>query len=1293
MESKEESLSKHIQAISQVTLNSSKTNDIYIPLQGKHTTNSEEKPFDLAEKIKEFFVFDDANSSDPRIMLLLGDTGSGKSVFAQQIFQQLCQVRKDNDPIPLWVSLPELQNPFQDAVEEVLKKQEFSEYQITEMKTKERFIFIVDGYDELHQFQNCYVTNDWGKWNAKILITCRSQALYYQKDPDKYFVPFDGEMRMPWLMRKLYVAPFSPDQIQAYVEEYNRLSEDAAIRAEDFDKITGLKELITTPFLLYLTVETLPDILAEQQANEDNQKITQAKLYDVFIERWFARQVIKMRGTNIVIPGMTQYPGIKQQFWHYCKRLAQQMHAKEVTVIPYSPKKTGGRLFGKQVKKDIWEEFFCEDTEILRSACPLKRMGEHHYGFIHASLVEYFATRAMYEEIQAQEDVTEIPEENKEKEEIVLVAENTENKLKGGIHYRVFAKEPNAIRNLADRIEMKETFKRKMLTLVEQSKLSERYAIGAANAITALVKAGVTFNGADLRGIRIAGADISGGYFDHADLSESDLKNVLLRRVWMRNARLINCQLEGINFGEYPYINHENKVKSIVYRPENNRLLTFTAKNVYVWDIEKEQGLHEFKGLEKEDERIAFSGDGHRMVSLRLDKTVRLWDLGSGKVANTLEGLKCSITVIALSHDGRTVVLGGYEDYSADQPGKVWSVRVWDVASGMVMKLLGHESHINCVAVSDDGGTLVTGGSWDKTVRVWDVASGKVVVLTGHESEIKSVALSCDGHTVVSGSDDATVRVWDIASGQAVVLEGHEYGVESVNIGKDGRTVISGGKDSIVRVWDVSSRKVEVFRGHQNVVTCVTLSDDGLIAASGSEDNTVRMWEVGSGQVDRFLFGHQDRVMSVAFSKNGRFVSSGSRDTTVRVWDAISGQAVILQGHNNVVTCVAISNDGRTVVSGSADKTVRVWDVATWQTMKLLEFNDEVSSVAISDNDRISISWSEGDKVCVWDAISEQAIVLLGHKDGVWNVALNRNGSKVVSGSKDNTVRVWDIASGQATVLHWHDLFVETVYLSDNARIVAANGRGHMGLEVWDVASGKSVVLQGHKGGFHCTYLCNDGRTVISGGYDKTVRIWDIKSRSQIDVIHFDTMVNSISVHEESKRLVVGHYEGTVHVWQCLDDRWQNWQLVWSSTSPNLLLFIADCNIARAIGLSNQNERLMLQRGTINSEAKRHPRTTEPSKVVVNDQRSDQLEKPPQKAEKTKVSESSKKFGGVFFKKRETAVKPPEESPESVSQKKGLSRLKLFNRSSKAVESKSRIKHDDKDDASPQSFGKGNSNE
>lgn len=106
--------------IRRAALEQTDINSLYIPLQGKHTTNAEEKPFDLAEKIRRFFVLDETNFNDSRVMLLLGDAGSGKSMFAQQLYQQLWRDYETVGSIPLWILLSELENPFEGAVEEVL---------------------------------------------------------------------------------------------------------------------------------------------------------------------------------------------------------------------------------------------------------------------------------------------------------------------------------------------------------------------------------------------------------------------------------------------------------------------------------------------------------------------------------------------------------------------------------------------------------------------------------------------------------------------------------------------------------------------------------------------------------------------------------------------------------------------------------------------------------------------------------------------------------------------------------------------------------------------------------------------------------------------------------------------------------------------------------------------------------------------------------------------------------------------------------------------------------------------
>lgn len=813
---------------------------LYIPLQGKRTTNPEENPFDLAEKIYSFFVFNEASTNDPKVILLLGDAGSGKSVFSQQLHKQLWKDYKAGNPIPLWIPLPESDQPFECAAEEVLIKYGFNESQITDLKANERFIFVVDGYDELHHFQNCYVTNKWSTWNAKVLITCRTQALYYQNNPDKYFMPFSGEKQLPMLLRKLCVSPFSKEQISAYVKQYQKINTDNKITEEDFSKVPGLLELITTPFLLHLAVEALPDILAAQV---DDQKLTQAALYDVFIEQWFTRQAAKLRETGHLKETDDE---LKPKFWDYCKKLAQQMHEKEVSVVPYQGQKIGSHLFGGNEQKNHWGSFFTADKEIVRSACPLRRFGDHYYGFVHSSMIDYFATRAMYEEIACQDmSNKDIPVENFEDGEII---KKHHDQMPGGIHHRLFTQERHTIQFLADRIQMNDVFKHKLLAILEASKKSHRYAIGAANAITALVRGGVTFNGANLSRIMISGADISGGYFDQANFEGSDLTEVHIAHSWLRQSELNNCKLQGIIFGEYPWFEHEDEVTSMVYRPDINRLVTASGSSIFIWNIETGESIQELKEH-------------------------------TGKVIS-----------IALSHNGEKIVSGDNEGM----------VNIWDVPSGR-SKPLGMHRCLNNVYLSGDGTTFGT-ARYDSTVIVQNLITGKAESLRMHRKGVKSIYLSMDGNIIVTGSLDYLVRVIDKVNNSCITLSGHEGIVNCVQLSLDGKTIASGSDDGTIRIWNVASSKAVVLKGHSGSVRSVCLSLDAFTVASGSDDGTIRVWEIATGEAT--ILQVEDKLTSVQLSIDEKKVAAACIDGTVRILDVSIGMSAQQRnGHTKNVKC------------------------------------------------------------------------------------------------------------------------------------------------------------------------------------------------------------------------------------------------------------------------------------------------------------------------------------------------------------------------------------------------------
>jgi WD40 repeat protein len=91
------------------------------------------------------------------------------------------------------------------------------------------------------------------------------------------------------------------------------------------------------------------------------------------------------------------------------------------------------------------------------------------------------------------------------------------------------------------------------------------------------------------------------------------------------------------------------------------------------------------------------------------------------------------------------------------------TVRLWQIGSGECRVLHGHTDVVYAVAFHPDGTRLATAAR-DGAVWLWDVARGEAVArLAGHRSFVWSLAFSPDGATLASGSGDATIRLWDTA--------------------------------------------------------------------------------------------------------------------------------------------------------------------------------------------------------------------------------------------------------------------------------------------------------------------------------------------------------------------------------------------------------------------------------------------------------------------------------------------------------------------------------------------------
>jgi WD40 repeat protein len=290
--------------------------------------------------------------------------------------------------------------------------------------------------------------------------------------------------------------------------------------------------------------------------------------------------------------------------------------------------------------------------------------------------------------------------------------------------------------------------------------------------------------------------------------------------------------------------------------------------------------------------------------------------------AQTLRGHKDFVGLIAFSPDGKTLATGSFDK----------TIRLWDVKTGKEKAVLRERGPVLGLAFTPDGKALLAGIDGKETA-VWDVAGRKEKARFRTVTESMALAVSPDGKSFVTGGPEHSVLLRDIKTGkEKLVFRGHTDLVSSAVFTRNGKVLITGPGDDTVRTWEVATGKELISL---NRVPCHSMaaSADGKVIATSERDKTVRLWDGRTGKELR-SFESDDHAYLAAVSPDGKLLAVGS-DGVVLLLDAaklklIKRLKVAPAGSAFQVLGLAFSPDGKTLAATGPDKGrgVRLWRTA-----------------------------------------------------------------------------------------------------------------------------------------------------------------------------------------------------------------------------------------------------------------------------------------------------------------------------------------------------------------------------
>lgn len=580
---------------------------------------------------------------------------------------------------------------------------------------------------------------------------------------------------------------------------------------------------------------------------------------------------------------------------------------------------------------------------------------------------------------------------------------------------------------------------------------------------------------------------------------------------------------------------------------------------------------------------VAVSSDGAYALSGSFDRSLRLFDLASGKEIRVLRGHTEAVRAVAFSKDGRRAISA-----SSDR-----TLRTWELATGRQLSSLP----IACELVTFDvnAESAVCSDSFERTARILDLRTGKALRSFTAEEKVESAAMSARGTYFAAASRDYKINVFDGRTGKrrhAMETGASSHEILAFSPTQEALLVVTTIDGALLLFDAEAGRLLRTLRARSTVgTTAVAFSPDGRTLLTHASDNAFHSYDVASGQEVWSRADARSYCGSIEFSRDGRFFIAGSIGA-VQIWDAAARHPLrVFDARAQAVSALALSHDGRRALFGGGDgfalwdlpllkrahalshkrapgegrsvgfvaafspndelavtverakndvHPMRLWDVTSGRELRSFAKPPKhlVRSVAFSPDGKYVLSTDDKFTAALWAVATGELIrSFKGHAQYVTEVAFSPNGAIVVTASADRTLRFWEVSSGkQLRRVDASDAPRSLRFSADGKRFAAFIG---VFVRIFDVETGQQLrevkmpaELTRDPHGFLAVELSHDFRALALGFDDGRIALVDLSVAPTWKTLRgHGATVTALASTDGGARLLSGSDDGTARLW------------------------------------------------------------------------------------------------------------------------------------------------------------------
>ena len=500
---------------------------------------------------------------------------------------------------------------------------------------------------------------------------------------------------------------------------------------------------------------------------------------------------------------------------------------------------------------------------------------------------------------------------------------------------------------------------------------------------------------------------------------------------------------------------------------------------------------------------VRFSPDGKYLASTGFEKTIRIWEVSTGRLLFHTGYSAYKYALIAFGDNGKSLVVVDTRERNQAFFNTIITYD-WQMGKESARRRLASPNQYEApemVALALDGKVIGYRCGRNGPYHIEDVATGKL---------LHSIALPEEGKyfEFPNATEKAIVLLqFDETNGAADVLEkttGRKMTIKDEKLqfydalaAPNGRTMVSLGFNAPKRqfrfgVWDLTTGKlVRRIDGGELWPRCLAIAPDNRRLAVGDlKGNGIQLFDLDAGKE----IGHlacSESVRCLAFSPDGKTLAAGKGAGNIALWDIASGNLLPVSGdpQGSVSELRFTDGDQNLLLLGSRN------EVRNWRTGWFVPDHPAPKHpfAPLSEDEKfvVKVSDEKVGSIRILNSRSEEILQTFPSSVSATPTLVSPDGRKVFARHMDHKLRIWDVRTGRE--LHALDIGDNSNFSlavsRDGRRVGACFNDSERDFEkrivvrVWDVQSGQPLFrFEPNQGFVGQIAFSPDGQNLAFGG-------------------------------------------------------------------------------------------------------------------------------------------------------------------------------------------------------------------